>query len=452
MTDLYTLTAVEAAKKIAEGEVSSKELVEACINRIEEREETICAWIHFDPDYARKQAEAADAARSRGAGIGPLHGVPVAIKDILDTSDMPTENGTPIHEGRQPTEDSAVVAQLREAGAVIMGKTVTTEVAFFHPGKTRNPYNPDHTPGGSSSGSAAAVADLMVPIAIGTQTAGSVIRPASFCGVYGYKPTYGLVSRRGVLSQSPPLDTIGPFARSVEDLAFVTDCMSAYDGQDRASWPRSRTHLYDLTIKEPPVSPTFAFVKSPYWEHADAVTHEAFKETAMFLGNACDEVELPEVFDNAKKWQQIIQIADVAKSFGPLLDEAPDKISKRLRDAIDEGRAISAIDYNRARDYQEVLNAGLDQIFERYDAILTPAAPGAAPKGIDATGDPIFNILWTFTGVPVVSLPLLQTEEGMPMGVQLAGPRRDDGRLLRTARWLANAVHEAEIDGQEAVA
>lgn len=436
MTELYKLTAREVAARIAHGEITSEELVRACLDHIQSCEPAVQAWAYLDPEHALSQAARLDEWRAAGRELGPLHGVPVGVKDIFDTADMPTENGTPVHSGRRPAKDASAVAQLRDAGAVIMGKTVTTELAVFTPGKTRNPHNPDHTPGGSSSGSAAAVAANMVPLALGTQTAGSVIRPASFCGVYGFKPTHGLISRTGVLVQSPPLDTIGAFARSIDDLALLTDCISAYDPRDKSMHPRSRGSLARVAASQPPVQPLLAFIPTPPWEsEAEPATKQAFEEILEVLGEQCDRVDLPDVFAQAWDWQRTLQWADIAKYYGPLLDRAPEQISPKLREMIDEGREMKAVDYNTAFEMRDVLNAGLDRIFDRYDAILTPATPGPAPKGLDSTGKPTFNLLWTYCGTPAVNLPLLDVD-GLPLGVQLVGPRLDDARLLRTANWL----------------
>jgi Asp-tRNA(Asn)/Glu-tRNA(Gln) amidotransferase A subunit family amidase len=435
ITDLAWLTAADAARRIADGEITSEMLVRACLDRIAEREDTVKAWAHIDADYALAQARERDAWRAEGRSTGPLHGVPVGIKDIIDTADMPTENGTPIHAGRTPGDDAALVSALRDAGAIIMGKTVTTELAVMTPNKTHNPVNPEHTPGGSSSGSAAAVADGMVPLAIGTQTGGSVIRPAAFCGAVGFKPTFGLISRTGVLSQAPSLDTIGPMGRSVEDVALLADCLTAYDARDRFMWQRSRPRLRATALSDVPVAPVFAFVKSPVWDQGEPAMKEAFAELTGVLGDMCDEVELPPVFDNARDWHLCVQNSDIAKNYGPLLDRYPGQISEGLVARIEEGRKFTAVEYSTAREFQDILNGGLDEVFERYDAILTPATPGPAPKGLESTGNPVFNAMWTYLGVPAVTLPLLEVD-GLPLGVQLIGRRRDDGRLLRTARWL----------------
>jgi len=434
--ELSALTATDAAARIERGEITSVMLVEACLARIAEREDAVKAWEHLDPDYVLEQARAADERRGQDQKTGPLHGVPVGIKDIIDTRDYPTENGTPAHKGREPGDDATLVSALRDAGAIIMGKTVTTELAVQHPGKTCNPHNPGHTPGGSSSGSAAAVADNMIPLAVGTQTGGSVIRPASFCGVYGYKPTHGMISRTGVLMQCPPLDTVGVFGRTVEDCALIGDCLTAYDSRDTWMKQRSRTQLRTHAMEAPPVDPVFAFVKGPAWdEFAEDVTRQAFEELASELGGQCDVVELPGVFAEGLEMQQVLQFADIAKFYGPIEDKAPGVLSDSLNGRVKEGREIKAVDYNRALDIREALVGGLDEVLNRYDAIITPASPGPAPKSLESTGNAIFNSLWTFLGVPCVTVPLLESD-GLPFGVQLVGARHDDGRVLRNSRWL----------------
>ncbi len=447
ITNLTGLTAADAAARIANGEITSVMLVEACLERIKERDEDVQAWEHLNPEFALEQARAADERRARDQSTGPLHGVPVGIKDIIDTYDFPTENGTPAYAGRQPGDDAALVAALKDAGAIIMGKTVTTELAVLHPNRTRNPHNLEHTPGGSSSGSAAAVADQMVTLAVGTQTGGSVIRPASFCGVYGFKPTHGTISRTGVLMQSPPLDTVGAFARSVEDLGLITDCLAAYDPRDTWMRPRSRTRLREMAVSEPPVDPVFAFVKTPAWdEFADDATRQAFPELVDALGEQCDEVDLPSIFAEGAKMQHILQTADITKFYGPILEKAPGVLSKALTERIEKGKSITAVEYNTALDVRETLNAGAEEIFQRYDAILTPASTGPAPRGLKATGKPVFNAMWTYLGVPCVTVPLLEAD-GLPIGVQLVAARHDDGRLLRNSRWLVEHLGASDDNG-----
>jgi Asp-tRNA(Asn)/Glu-tRNA(Gln) amidotransferase A subunit family amidase len=443
MASPEALSGVEQASLIAAGTLRSAELVQACLERIAASDEAVQAWARLDADYALQQARERDELRAAGRPVGPLHGVPVGLKDIIDTADMPTENGTVLDAGRKPRRDATLVSRLRAAGAVILGKTVTTELAFYAPGKTHNPHDPDRTPGGSSSGSAAAVAAGQVPLAVGTQTNGSVIRPASFCGVVGYKPTHGMISRHGLLCQSPPLDTVGVFAHSVEDAALLAEVIAGYDPADPDTRPAAPPQLLQTARSEPPVRPSFALVKGPTWDAADAVTRDGFAELQEFLGDACDEVELPSAFAGVHDLQRLLMVAGFAKNLAPYYEKGRDRLSGVMRSAIEEGRQVLAVDYLLALDWIEVLNAGLAEIFERYDAILTPAAVGEAPKGLDATGDPTFCTLWTFCGTPAVTLPLLQGEAGLPIGVQLVGPRDDDARLLRSARWLTAAVAAA---------
>jgi Asp-tRNA(Asn)/Glu-tRNA(Gln) amidotransferase A subunit family amidase len=405
--DLVHMSVNQAAEAIGAGKMTSAELVSACLDHVAAIEDRVGAWAHLDPDYALKQAQESDLARREGRGVGPLHGIPVGVKDIFETMDMPTENGTILHAGRQPVEDATAVALLREAGAIIMGKTVTTELAVYAPGKTRNPHDVDRTPGGSSSGSAAAVAACMVPLAIGTQTNGSIIRPASYCGVYGYKPTHGLISRRGVLQQSRLLDQVGVFARTVEDAALIAEQLMAFDDRDPDMRPRARMKLTETVAEEPPFPPRLAFVKTPVWGQADQATQEAFAELVEHLGEHVGEKELPDVFNEAVAWHRTIMEADLAGSFER--------------------------EYARGKD-------SLDEIFEWHDVIVTPAATGEAPLGLESTGSPIFSTIWTLCGMPAISLPILQGAHGMPIGVQLVGPQFDDAQLLRTARWLANVA------------
>jgi Asp-tRNA(Asn)/Glu-tRNA(Gln) amidotransferase A subunit family amidase len=430
------LSASEAAAAIRAGEMTSVELVQRCIARIEELEDTVRAWTFFDPAYALRQAQEADRLLRENASIGALHGVPVGIKDIFDTRDMPTENGTVLHAGRAPTEDAAAVSLLRAAGAVIMGKTVTTELAVYSPGKTRNPCNPNHTPGGSSSGSAAAVAAEMIPLAIGSQTNGSVIRPAAYCGVYGYKPSHGLVSLYGALAQSRPLDTIGVFARSIADVALVAEQLMIYDGRDPNQQPRARAALIETAAQEPPVSPRIAFVKTPIWPQADPHTHEAYIKLADGLGTHVHEVVLPDWFGEAIEWHRVIMESDLAKSFAQEYERGRDQLSTTLRTMVERGQKQLAVSFNCALGQVERLNRNLREIFAEYDVILTPATTGTAPRGLDTTGSPVFCTLWTLTGVPAITLPLLKGQDGLPLGVQLVAAKGDDARLLRTARWL----------------
>jgi len=439
--DLTSLSAVDLAASIRDGQYSSEEVVDAHLTRIAEIDPQIEAFAFLDPDHARKQAKQADMVRRSGRPLGPLHGVPVAVKDIIDTGGIPTENGTVLDAGRRPSKDAAVVGQLRTAGAVILGKTVTTELAYYSPNQTKNPHDPSRTPGGSSSGSAASVASAMAPIAIGTQTNGSVIRPASFCGVVGYKPTFGLIPRTGVLAQSFHLDTIGSFGRSIADAALLADCLIGHDEGDTATAPIAGQGLLEATGSEPPLAPVFAFVQTPVWDQAETATQEAFTELTEFLGDGADQVSLPEVFTQGHALQRRLMTAGFAHNLGSYERRGREQLSQQMREAIDEGREVKAHDYLAAVDWIAVLNAGLEEIFKRYDAILTPAATGPAPHGLDGTGNPAFCTLWTLCGTPAITLPLLKGENGLPVGVQLVGRRGDDARLMRTAAWLMKTIN-----------
>jgi Asp-tRNA(Asn)/Glu-tRNA(Gln) amidotransferase A subunit family amidase len=445
LTDLHLLSASEAARLIREGIISSEQLVEACLARVRETEDRVQAWAFLDPDYALEQARSLDELRLSGKPIGPLHGVPVGIKDIFDTADMPTEHGSVLCAGRTPSRDAAVVAMLRAAGAVIVGKTVTTEFAYFAPGKTRNPCNPEHTPGGSSSGSAAAVAAEMVPLAVGSQTNGSTIRPAAFCGVVGFKPTHGLISRHLILTLSRTLDQVGLFARTIDDIALLTEQLTGYDERDPDTRPRARIPFVKIATEEPPLPPMFAFIKTLHWQRADQDTKEGFAELIENLGDRVEEVELFPSASDAWEWHRTIMDAEMAVNLEREWHNGRDRLSEPLRVLIERGRAARAIDYQRALAQIRPIHESFLELFEqRYDAILTPAAPGAAPKGLISTGDPSFCTLWTLCGMPAISLPLLQSADGLPIGVQLVGPRDGDARLLRTARWLTAQVAATE--------
>jgi Asp-tRNA(Asn)/Glu-tRNA(Gln) amidotransferase A subunit family amidase len=441
MEHLSQLTASEAARRMREGLLTAEELVGGCLERIRQVEPVVQAWQFLDEEHALAQARAADERRRSGQAVGALNGIPVGIKDIIDTADMPTENGTVLHKGRTPRSDAAVVRQLRAAGAVILGKTVTTECAYFSPGKTRNPHNPEHTPGGSSSGSAAAVAASMVPLALGSQTAGSTIRPGSFCGVYAFKPTHGLIPRTGVLQLSRTLDHIGLFARSIDDIALIAEQLVGDDERDPDTAPRARPPFLQVAAEEPPIAPRLAFVKTPHWERADADMKEGYAELVEALGEQVEELDLLPSAQEAWDWQRLVMDTEMASNLEPLFLTGREKLSGRLVELIERGRAVKAVDYQRVLKALPAVRETFDELFmERYDAILTPSALGGAPKGLSATGDPVFCVPWTLLGLPAINVPLLQAANGMPIGVQLVGRRNFDARLLRTARWLAAKV------------
>jgi Asp-tRNA(Asn)/Glu-tRNA(Gln) amidotransferase A subunit family amidase len=435
------MDASEAAQRIRDGVLTSEELVQSCLERIRTLEPKVRAWQFLDEEHALAQARAYDERKRSGEPIGPLHGVPVGVKDIIDTADMPTENGTALHEGRTPRDDAAVVRMLRAAGAVILGKTVTTECAYFNPGKTRNPHNPEHTPGGSSSGSAAAVGAGMVPLALGSQTAGSVIRPAAFCGAYGFKPTHGLIPRTGVLALSRTLDHVGLFARSIDDLTLLLEQLQGYDERDPDTRPRARIPFRSVAGEEPPLEPMFAFVKTPHWERMDPDAKEAYAELREALGKQVEEVQVFVSGNEPWDWHRTIMEAEMAANLEPLWSKGAEKLSEKLRALLERGKETRALDYQRALRRIAPTVEGFDELFmQRYDAIITPPALGTAPKGLASTGDPAFCSVWTLLGMPAITLPLMQGENGLPLGVQLVGRKGYDARLLRTARWLEKKI------------
>jgi len=443
MTELPQTSVISLVERQQRGELSAVDIAKAYIAQVESKEADVKAFAWFDADYAIAQAEQLDNYRRRGLPLGPLHGIPVALKDIIDTKSIPTENGTPIDAGRVPEEDALIVSKLRSAGAVIFAKTTTTPLAYLTPSETRNPHNLEHTPGGSSAGSAAAVAAGMVPIAIGTQTGGSVIRPASFCGVHAIKPTYGLIPRVGVLMQSPTLDTVGVFATCVEDLGLVVDVLSGYDDRDASTRLVPSPDCAAYSRQPAPVKPNFAFVIPPGYDRASDEIKAAIEELGEFLGNQAVQTELPWTFEEAVVARERINFAEMAKCYYQYFSKHEESLPASVREAIDKGNQVLARDYISALDWRELLNTGLEKIFERYDALVLPSATGAAPS-LETTGDAIFNGIWTLCGTPAINLPVFTSETGLPMGIQLIGARGQDGRLLRTARWLRDALQQAQ--------
>ena len=441
-SDITALTAVEAASEIARGAISAEDYTRACLERIAAVDSEVHAFVHLDPEHALAQARALDRRKASGERTGPLHGIPVGIKDIFDTADYPTEYGSPIFAGRRPDADCGAVRKLREAGAVIIGKTVTTEFAYFNPGPTRNPRDLKRTPGGSSSGSAAAVAAGMVPLAIGSQTNGSVIRPAAFCGVFAIKPTHGLISRAGALTLSRKLDHVGAFGRSVEDLALILDVLAGQDAADPDSRPYASPGFRASAAEAPPIPPSFALVRTPMWEKADADAREAVEGLATEVG--AREIDLPDLYSDAWSGQRAIMAVEMAHNLGHYIDKGGET-SATFRELIEEGRRVTATQYLAALRDAERYAEGMLGIFEQVaDAIITPSARGVAPLGIEATGDPVFCSLWSLVGFPSLNLPLLANSDGLPIGVQLVGAPGRDERLLRTARSLVKQLAEAE--------
>jgi len=426
MKEAYELTATEGLKAIAAGKLTAEAWVASCLERIARREPAVLAWEHLDRDRALARARELD----RGGGGGLAAGVPFGAKDIIDTADMPTAYGTPIHAGHRPGRDAGCVAITRAAGAVLLGKTVTTEFGHRFPGKTRNPFNPGHTPGGSSSGSAAAVGDRMIPLAYGTQTTGSVIRPAAFCGTIGYKPTFGDINNNGVMPNSPSFDTIGAIVRSVEDLALV----------------RSVLLEEPLAALKPPAvrELRIGFFRSPFWERAEGYTRSHLEEAAKRLsamGAKVIDVELPGVGADFEKLFRIISGFEFSRTVSWERFNWLGELSAVLREGrMKDGLEASYEDYRKATRRLERLRLAADEALERCDAFITPSAAGEPPEGLTTTGNAIFNSIWTALGTPAVTLPLFKGPSGLPVGMQLVAGRFKDRRLFDAAEAVARAL------------
>jgi Asp-tRNA(Asn)/Glu-tRNA(Gln) amidotransferase A subunit family amidase len=436
----HSLSAVEAADRIRDGRLSSVDLVKSCLDRIAETDGELKAWVHLDADIALSQAEEMDAIRRAGRPTGPLHGIPVGLKDIIDTRDFPTERGTRVFAGRRPDKDAAIVERLRDAGAVILGKTATTELAFVHAAETRNPHNVNRSPGGSSSGSAAAVAAFQVPLAVGTQTNGSVVRPASYCGIFGLKPTRGVISRRGILQTSKSLDQVGVFGRALEDVALLADVIGGYDPADALSYPRPRPHMLEGSRAEAPVEPCFAIFDGLFDDLVAEDAREGVESVVESLGGTVEKVPVPDNFTGLVDVQRIIHEYEICHHLADIFSEHWDQISATLQPVIERGRTISDAEYEDALNVMASADDYFRVFFNDYDAVITPGATGEAPVFGNGTGNPIFCTIWTLCGLPSVNLPILVGENGLPVGVQLVGAIEEDDRLLRTANWMLNAL------------
>ena len=436
MIDIFSLKVEELASKIKDSQLTSVEICKKYIERIKEFEKDVKAWAHFDKKLLLEKAAEADDYRRSGKPLGPLHGIPVALKDIVGTVDMPTECGTVIRKGKSYSQNAEIVDLLLASGAIIMGKTATSELAYLGPSKTTNPHDHSRTPGGSSSGSAASVASFMAPLSIGSQTGGSVIRPASYCGVVGYKPTYGLISRNGVLKTSDKLDHIGVFGRSVEDVALLAKVLIKKDNYDTTTVHYSTEHMLDETKKGPLFDPKFIFYKTESWKLIEKKSREAFEYFIKSFKNNIEVFDTPSYFKDIHKYHQIIHETDLANNFALYYQKYKKKLSKFMQDAISKGNKHSAKEYAEAIDFMKRSYDSFQEVFEDYHGILSPSSPGVAPKSLKSTGTAEFNKVWSYMGTPCISLPLLQGESNMPLGVQLIGAKFDDHRFLGVANWL----------------
>ncbi len=430
----------EYVQLIKQGVLTSESLVRHCLDVIKQTDEKIGAWAHVDREHALDQARTLDEIRRRGQPTGVLHGVPVGIKDIFDTVDFPTEMGSVVFAGRQPESDAAIVEKLKEAGAVILGKTVCTEFAYMHASTTRNPHNLRYSPGGSSSGSAAAVAAGQVPLAIGSQTNGSTIRPASYCGIGGYKPTRGIVSRRGVLTTSAHLDQIGVFGLHPSDLALLADAIGGYDAVDSMSYLKPRPRTLEGFDSEPPVEPVFVWFDLPYADQYSSSLREGSLELLAALGKQVDRVPAPQSFAGLIEGLRVIYSYELSQNFQSVRENHESMLTSTMYNALESADKITSQQYADALDVIPAAEKWFSQLFNDYDAILTPSALGEAPLFERGTGDPICCTIWTLAGLPCISLPLLEGIDDMPIGIQLVGGTNEDDRLFRTTRWVLNAV------------
>ena len=436
MSDIFSLSANELAAQLREGEISSVEVCSQYIERIGKFEKDVKAWSHFNKKLLLEKAAEADEHRISGKPLGVLHGLPVAVKDIIGTLDMPTECGTTIRKKMNTSQDSEVVNLLKVAGAIIMGKTETTELAYFHPGKTTNPHDYKRTPGGSSSGSAAAVAAYMAPLSIGSQTNGSTIRPASYCGVVGYKPSYGLISRYGILKQSDKLDQVGLFGKSVEDVALLARVLIKKDLFDPATIHYSAEDMMDVCRKGPLFDPKFIFYKTKNWKNIDKESQKSFEIFIKTFKKNIEVFDTPSYFDDIPKYHKIIHETDMANNFQLYYKKYKKKLSKEMVSAIERGLKNSATEYAEAIDFMKRSYDSYKEVFEDYHGVLTPASSGVAPKGLGNTGSPEFSTVWTYLGLPSISLPLLTGKNDLPLGIQLIGDKHDDLRFLGVASWI----------------
>ena len=436
MTDVFSLKVEELVEKIKDAQISSVELCQIYIDRINKFEKDIKAWAHFDKKLLLEKAAEADEHRRLGKPLGPLHGIPVAVKDIVGTLDMPTECGTVIRKGKSYSQNAEIIELLISAGAIVMGKTATAELAYLGPAKTTNPHDYSRTPGGSSSGSAASVASFMAPLSVGSQTGGSIIRPASYFGVVGYKPTYGLISRNGVLKTSEKLDHVGVFGRSVEDVALLAKTLIKKDKFDTASVHYSAENMLNETKKGPLFEPKFIFYKTDYWKLVEKKSRESFEYFIKSFKKNIEVFDTPSYFKDIHKYHQIIYDTDLANNFSLYFKKYKKKLSKIMQDAIIRGNKHSAKDYAEAVDFMKRSYESYEEVFEDYHGVLSPSSPGVAPKSLKTTGTAEFNKVWSYLGTPCISLPLLQGENNLPLGVQLIGAKYDDQRFLGVANWL----------------
>jgi Asp-tRNA(Asn)/Glu-tRNA(Gln) amidotransferase A subunit family amidase len=422
--ELHELTPTQAASAMGAGNITAEKLAISCLQRIAAREDTVHAWAYLDRDLVIEHARACDRTPRRSK----LHGIPIGVKDVIDTVEQPTAYNSPIYTGYRPRSDASSVAQIKRAGGFVFGKTVTAEFANIHPGPTRNPHHPGHTPGGSSSGSAAAVADYMVPAALGTQTAGSVIRPAAYCGVFALKPSFGSINRAGIKFVAESLDTIGLFARSIDDLIIVLEVLS---GKAPCRFETSK--------------PRIGLCRTRYWDRADGTAQRSFETAAERLtqkGADVAEFVTPSGVDELSERRKVVMGYESARALAWEYANFPDQLSDELRERLDEGWKVSRADYDAVCEDTSVCLRRLTETMQDIDFLLTLSAPGEAPSSLTRTGDSLFNRTCTLLGNPCASIPFGNGPNGLPLGVQLIGARGADTSLLTWASWANSALNE----------
>lgn len=445
MSAVGDFTAEELRQALTSGRLSLQEACGEFLDRAEQTETTLKAFAYLDRDAVSRQAEHLIRQTAEGVPQGPLFGVPVAIKDIIDTRDMPTQYGSPLHEGRRTPRDATVVHRLREAGAIIFGKSRTTEFATFAPTVTQNPRKPGHTPGGSSSGSSAAVAAGVVPVALGTQTNGSVLRPASFCGVYGFKPSRGLLPRTGVFEQSATLDQLGVFSRNLNDAALLAQIMGGDDGHDPLSSGFSSMALIEGLNQKPTAPLNCCFFKMPWWNRIDPEAVSIYEKFIGRHGQWITVVEPPPIVGQIPAWHKIINEVEMARALAHEYHHHREEINPAIVTQIESGMNTKETDYQTAKDQITQAIEAFKPYTDRFDAMLTASALGGAPAGLSSTGDPIMQTVWSYTGFPALNLPLFNLSNGLPLGLQVASAYKEDARLLRVSRWIVETSAGSDL-------
>lgn len=443
MTSLHTLGVAEVAALVQRREVSPVEVVQACLAQIDAVEPRVHAWATLDRDGALAAARTCEAALQQGASSGPLVGVPIGFKDIIYTAGVRTAAGSRVYADFVPSYDATVVQRFRKASAISLGKTVTTEFATADPSPTRNPWNLTHTPGGSSSGSAAAVGARMIAAALGSQTGGSTLRPAAYCGIVGLKPTYGRISRYGVIPVSWCLDHVGILTRSVLDAALVLQAIGGYDPQDPGSL-HAPMEDYESAVRQADRPPRLGWVREFFYDQASPETRQHINAILGQLeraGATVQDIKLPSSFATAAPAQRLLMKVEAAAFHQDMFMQQRDQYGPKLRATIEAGLLISGVDYLRVQRLRRVFQQELAGLFEAVDVLITPTTPAPAPRDLSTTGDPRFQVPWTYAGVPTITLPSGLSQDGLPLGIQLIAPATQESRLLRAARWCEMALN-----------